>query len=118
MGEIDWCSVPAEEVYPGISRQILDGELQTMVRYVYQPGSEFPLHNHPQEQITVVVSGQIALTVAGSTMLLSGGHAAVIPANVPHGARVIGDQVVETFNSMSPRRERHPSPGTGPGEAG
>lgn len=108
---IDWRSLPAEEVYPGIARQILDGALQTMVRYLYQPGSEFPVHDHAQEQITVVVSGLIEFTVAGKATILSAGQAAVIPPNVPHGARVIGDQVVETFNSLSPRRESHPGAG-------
>jgi len=43
-------------------------------------------------------------------VVLTTGQAAVIPPNVPHGARVIGDAPVETFNSMSPRREQHPAP--------
>ena len=110
MGAITWADIPATEVYPGISRQILNGDRQTMVRYVYQPGSVFPEHHHPEEQITVVVSGQIEFTVAGETVVLTGGQAAVIPANVPHGARVTGNEPVETFNSMSPRREQHPAP--------
>jgi unsaturated pyranuronate lyase len=109
MAAISWSHIPASEVYPGISRQILNGDRQTMVRYVYQPGSVFPEHHHPEEQVTVVISGQIEFTVAGETAVLTGGQAAVIPANVAHGARVIGDDPVETFNSMSPRREQHPA---------
>lgn len=110
MAAISWSDVPATEVYPGISRQILSGYRQTMVRYVYQPGSVFPEHHHPEEQVTVVISGQIEFSVAGETVVLTTGQAAVIPPNVPHGARVIGDAPVETFNSMSPRREQHPAP--------
>jgi quercetin dioxygenase-like cupin family protein len=81
-----------------------------MVRYVYQPGSVFPLHDHAEEQITVVVSGEIEFTVAGETVTLGAGQTAVIPSGVPHGARVVGGQPVETFNALSPRREQHPAP--------
>ena len=112
MAAISWSDIPATEVYPGISRQILNGNRQTMVRYVYQPGSVFPEHHHPEEQVTIVISGQIEFTVAGEKAVLTNGQAAVIPPNVPHGARVIGDEPVETFNAMSPRREQHPAPST------
>ncbi len=107
----DWQSIPATEVYPGISRQSVDGEKQTLVRYVYQPGSVFPIHSHMQEQITTVLSGVIEFTVAGNIVQLGAGEVAVIPSDVPHGARVVGDAVVETFNALSPKRETHPAPG-------
>ena len=110
MAAIAWESIPATEVYPGITRQVVNGARQTMVRYVYQPGSVFPIHDHPEEQITVVVSGEIEFTVAGETITLSAGQTAVIPAGIPHGARVVGNQPVETFNALSPRREQHPAP--------
>ena len=109
MAVIDWSAEPAIEVYDGISRQVLNGERQTMVRYVYQPGAVFPVHSHSQEQITVVISGEIEFTVAGENMTLRAGQAAVIPAGIPHGARVVGDEIVETFNALSPRRESHPA---------
>ena len=48
-----------------------------MVRYVYQPGAVFPVHHHPEEQVTVVISGQIEFTVAGETVMLTAGKAAV-----------------------------------------
>jgi quercetin dioxygenase-like cupin family protein len=103
-----WDSIAADEVLPGITRQVIHGERQTMVRYVYAPGSIFPVHAHPEEQITVVVSGRIAFTVDGAERELGPGGVAVIPANVPHGARVIGAETVETFNSLSPRRLANP----------
>jgi quercetin dioxygenase-like cupin family protein len=116
MAAIAWESIPAAEVYPGITRQVVDGVRQTMVRYVYQPGSVFPIHDHPEEQITVVVSGEIEFTVAGESITLSAGQTAVIPSGIPHGARVVGNQPVETFNALSPRREQHPAPEPEPGD--
>lgn len=104
----DWASIPTQDVLPGISRQVIHGDRQTMVRYVYAPGSIFPVHQHPEEQITVVVSGRIAFTVNGNRVELGPGGVAVLPGNVPHGAEVIGDVTVETFNAMSPRRSVSP----------
>ena len=105
---VRWDEIVADEPYPGITRQILDAERQTLVRYVYQPGSIFPVHAHPEEQITSVLSGRIRFEVAGATLLLCPGEAAIIPADVPHGAAVVGDETVVTLNSLSPRRETHP----------
>lgn len=110
MRAIAWSELPAEEVYPGISRQVLQGERQTMVRYVYLPGSVFPVHSHPQEQVTLIILGEIEFVVDGETSILRAGQAAVIPANMPHGARVIGSTMVETINALSPRRDDQPAP--------
>jgi quercetin dioxygenase-like cupin family protein len=112
---IAWHQIPAEDVFPGIARQIVHGERQTMVRYVYAPGSVFPMHQHPEEQITVVVSGRIRFDVGGKQVVLGPGGVAVIPANIPHGAVVVGDETVETYNALSPRRTSSPfaEPGRG-----
>ncbi|MCC6944713.1 MAG: cupin domain-containing protein [Thermomicrobiales bacterium] len=81
-----------------------------MVRYRYAPGSRFPLHSHPQEQVTLVISGSITFTVGGQEVVLGPGQVAVIPGGVEHGASVDGDAWVETFNAMSPRRDVAPGP--------
>lgn len=98
-----------EEPLPGVARQTIHGANQTLVRYVYQPGSVFPVHNHPEEQITIVLSGTIDFTVDGVLLTLSAGECALIPANLSHGAVVTGSEAVETLNTMSPRRSTAPS---------
>lgn len=110
-GAVNFREIPSEEVYPGITRQVVQGERQTLVRYVYQPGSVFPMHQHPQEQITAVLSGRIEFDVDGTVAALGAGDVAIIPGDTPHGARVIGDVVVETLNNLSPRRDQAPGPG-------
>lgn len=109
MQRIDWSEIPADEVYPGIRRQVLQGVRQTIVRYLYAPDSAFPIHSHPQEQVTLVIAGEIEFTVDGRSLTLRAGQAAIIPANIPHGARVIGPTTVETFNALSPRRDDQPA---------
>jgi quercetin dioxygenase-like cupin family protein len=108
-----WSDLDVEDVYPGITRQVVNGLRQTMVRYCYEPGSVFPVHSHPQEQITIVISGTIAFTIAGREQILGAGQVAVIPGGIDHGARVIGNELVETYNALSPRRDQSPGPGPG-----
>jgi quercetin dioxygenase-like cupin family protein len=105
---IDWSAIPVEHPRDGVARQTIHGANQTLVRYVYQPGSVFPEHSHPEEQITIILSGSIDFTVDGKPVTLSAGQSALIPANVPHGAVVTGPDVVETLNTMAPRRSSAP----------
>jgi len=103
-----WSTVPEESPQPGIVRQTVHGERQTLVRYRYAPGSVFPVHVHPEEQVTVVLRGTLALIVDGTELLAGPGAVLVIPGGVAHGARVIGEEEVETLNTFVPRRERAP----------
>jgi quercetin dioxygenase-like cupin family protein len=98
---IEWQQVEATEVFPGVIRQALVSETSTIVRYTYHPGSVFPTHEHPEEQITVVHSGEIEFTVAGETVRLRAGQVAVIPGGVPHGARVVAGETVVTDNYIA-----------------
>jgi unsaturated pyranuronate lyase len=104
-----WHDIPAEEPMPGVYRQTIHGASQTLVRYRYAPGAHFPIHRHPQEQTTIVLSGAIVFQVAGERVPLAAGQVAVIPADTPHGADVEGDEWVDTLNCLAPRRETGPT---------
>lgn len=98
---VSWDDVPAEEMFDGIYRQAIETASATVVRYVYHPGCVFPVHRHPEEQITIVHSGEIEFTVGGEVIILSAGQVAVIPGGVPHGARVTGTETVVTDNYIA-----------------
>jgi quercetin dioxygenase-like cupin family protein len=104
-----WDDVPVERPLPGVLRQTIQGAAQTIVRYRYAPGAHFPVHRHPQEQITIVLAGAIVFQIDGARRELVAGQIAVIPSDTPHGADVEGDAWVDTLNCLSPRREASPS---------
>jgi quercetin dioxygenase-like cupin family protein len=103
-----WRDIPTELAFDGITRQTVHGDRQTVVRYVYAPGSVFPVHAHAEEQVTVVLTGRIVFEVGGNRVELGPGELAVIPPYVPHGAKVEGTETVETINMLSPRRTASP----------
>ena len=102
-----WESVPAVEVYPGVTRQTVSGASATVVRYSYAPGSVFPMHSHHEEQVTIIHAGRIIFTVAEDELELGAGQIAVIAGGVPHGARVVGDELVVT-DKYIPSGQRAP----------
>jgi len=105
---VSWNDVMTELAGEGIERQTIHGHRQTLIRYWYAPGAVFPSHSHPEEQMTVVLSGRITFTVGDQTVTLGPGEIATIPGGVPHGAAVAGNEPVETLNALSPRRMRAP----------
>jgi len=98
---INWDTIEATEIFPGVIRQGLTTESSTIVRYTYHPGCVFPVHQHPEEQITIVHSGAIDFEVAGRPVTLRAGQVAVIPGGVPHGACVTADETVVTDNYIA-----------------
>ena len=77
----------ASEPYPGLRRRSFDGTGATVNEYRFEPNASFPLHLHPEEQITLVTSGEVELTAGGETSALSAGDWSVIAGGVEHGIR-------------------------------
>ena len=78
-----------------------------VVQYIYKPGAVFPKHQHPQEQIVIVNKGKIEFWVKEerNRYILQAGNILTIPGNIPHGASVIGNEVVESINIFHPIKE-------------
>jgi len=103
---LDWTSVPLETVNPSMQRRIITGELMTVARIWFRDGFVVPRHSHHNEQITQVISGvlRFRLGADGAEVVDVGpGEVLVIPANLPHEARCIGD--VEEIDMWAPRRD-------------
>ena len=99
-----WSDLPEENVFPGVTRQRLDTPRMSVVRYRYDPGAHFPTHSHPQEQLVLVLSGEIEFTVANRQVPVAAGSVLVIPPRIIHSARVLSTAQVDTINVLSPRR--------------
>ena len=82
--------LPAEEVYAGVVRRSFSSEQATVTSYSFAPGAEFPLHRHPQEQITLIEAGEVEMTVGDRVEPLSAGDWSVVQADLEHGIRAGG----------------------------
>jgi quercetin dioxygenase-like cupin family protein len=75
----------AEAPFPGLVRRALTTTEATVTEYRFEPGATFPSHHHPQEQITLIVAGEVHLTVAGEVQTLAAGAWSVVAGGIPHG---------------------------------
>jgi quercetin dioxygenase-like cupin family protein len=74
-----------ERPYPGLAKRTFDAEGATVNSYEFEPGAEFPLHHHDQEQVTLVTEGEVRMTVGDSVSNLDAGSWNVVPGGMPHG---------------------------------
>lgn len=105
----DWTDIPVERVSDDVQRSVVQGDGFTLIRYVYEPGAVFSEHAHPHEQLTMVESGTLVLTVAGEEIVVGPGQMLRVVPSVPHGARVRGTAQVVSLNFFVPARSEHPT---------
>ena len=67
------------------------------------PGAELPTHHHDEEQIAIVIQGELTMTVGGETRTQRAGDCVVIPPNVPHGG-VAGPEGAVAIDVFTPPR--------------
>lgn len=90
---------PVEDLGNGMSRKILahDGSLM-QVEVGFQVGAVGPLHAHPHEQITYVLSGVFEFTIDGQTRIVRAGDTLYKRPNVMHGCRCLeAGTLLDTF---------------------
>ncbi len=86
-------------------RTLVDGDTMMQMLVTFEAGSRLPEHQHPHEQISHVLSGQVRFKLDGGaeTRDLNAGESIYLPANLPHGAEALeASAVLDTF---SPPRE-------------
>jgi quercetin dioxygenase-like cupin family protein len=96
--------VAAVEFVPGLVFRPVVGD-QLMANFVrYDPDTVAPLHSHEEEQITVVIEGELEFDLAGDRRTMRPGMAVVVPPGVPHGARTYATSCFEIDVFHPPRR--------------
>lgn len=93
-----------EIVSEGLSRKIGAYNDNLMVVEVhFEAGTTAPLHHHPHEQITYVMSGKFEFTVGDKTYTVGAGDSLYKEPNIVHGATCIeAGMLLDVF---TPHRE-------------
>jgi quercetin dioxygenase-like cupin family protein len=105
---IDPAEAPKIVQMEGLQTIILTGlhdERMMMVLNMTLPGNTVPLHSHPHEQIGMVYSGKARLKIGDEEHIVKKGDFYCIPANVPHGDTVMGDEPFIMLDVFYPVRE-------------
>jgi quercetin dioxygenase-like cupin family protein len=101
---IHFDEIPAFAMAPGVDAKALFGEKAMFNLVELAPGSSVPPHSHPHEQLGVILSGMLALTVDGATHELGPMDAYTLPGDVEHSA-TCGPAGAVVLDVFAPIRE-------------
>jgi quercetin dioxygenase-like cupin family protein len=71
--------------YAGVERRTQNTPGATVARYRFQPAASFPRHVHDQEQITIVLAGQLTFDIGDDVCEMGAGDVVLVPGGVAHG---------------------------------
>lgn len=91
--------------FDGVTRTSHQSAQATVAAYAFEPGAEFPLHRHDEEQITVVCDGEVEFIVEGESHHLGAGETFVVAPGLVHGLRA-GQAGARFLAVVVPRRDR------------
>jgi quercetin dioxygenase-like cupin family protein len=90
-------------IWNGVVSRAVQGANITMAVVELEPNSVVPEHQHPNEQLGMVLQGTMRFTIGGERRDLVAGDTYNIPGNVPHDA-VTGPQGAVVIDVFSPVR--------------
>ena len=99
----NWSQIPEEQMNAMLSRQVVHGETMTVARLKITKGAIVPLHQHVNEQITMLERGKLRFRIGGEERILNAGETLDIPPNAPHMVEALEDSVATDL--FSPVRE-------------
>ena len=98
---IEWEKLETKTVIPGFHGKFAHSANMTFVLWKIDKGAVLPEHSHVHEQVVHVFEGELQVTVAGETTVLSGGSIGIIPSNALHSGKALTDcRVMDAFYPM------------------
>lgn len=96
--------ISLDDLGDGVSRKILAYSDNIMaVEVHFEKGAIGPMHKHPHEQLTYVLSGKFEFTIGEETKLVGPGDALYKEPNVMHGCVCIESGVL--LDNFTPVRK-------------
>ena len=92
------------EIFPGVKIQTMASAQMMLSVVEMEPGAVVELHQHPHEQIGILIEGELTFTIADQQRTLRPGEMWRIPGGVPHSA-VAGTDGVRALDAFCPVRE-------------
>lgn len=92
------------EFLPGLGFRPVLGQ-RAMTNFVtFQPGTTAPRHVHEEEQIVIVLDGELTFDLDGDVRTMRRGDVAVVPSWVSHGAWTTDSHCLEIDVFCPPRQ--------------
>jgi len=87
-------NIAAKELEKGILIKSLSMEKNKLRHMVFEPGTLIPNHRHPEEVVTMILEGEMEVTVGEDTRRLKSGEVFQVPPDTDHSGQTFGNHVV------------------------
>jgi len=95
---IDFTTRKKIKIWEGITGPIFHSDQVTIGHFTLEAGCDLPAHQHPHEQWTNLLHGELEFNIDGEIKLMKEGMTAFIPSNVVHSAKAIVEcKVIDCF---------------------
>jgi quercetin dioxygenase-like cupin family protein len=88
MDHYNWAAIPREQLNEKTMRQVIHTERMTIARLLLRQGAIVGMHEHENEQVTMMKSGALRFVFGGSEagreVIVRAGDVLRIPSGVPH----------------------------------
>ena len=101
---LNWDDVPMDHLTDGIKRQMVVGDNLMICRLRFPANLVTPAHQHPHEQMTMVIKGRVLFIIGDEERIAGPGDILSFPSNFWHGATML-DEEVELIDIFTPIRE-------------
>jgi quercetin dioxygenase-like cupin family protein len=103
MDRYNWQGIPEEKLNDLVSRQVIHTGQSTIARISLKKGAVVPLHQHVNEQVTMLQFGAIRFEMNGEQFVLRAGDVVVIPPDAAHRVEALEDSLATDL--FTPARE-------------
>ena len=86
---IDPSDMQTAEPLPGWNGRFWRSEAMSFAHYDVPAHASIHEHQHPNEEVWVIIEGQFEVTIGGETQVAGPGAVALVPPDVPHSVRVL-----------------------------
>jgi quercetin dioxygenase-like cupin family protein len=90
----------------GVKARTFWGEKMLLALIDLEANAVIPTHNHPHEQIGIVLNGELDFNIDGEQRVLHQGDIYVIPSGANHTVRVV-EKPAQVLDIFSPVREEY-----------
>ncbi|MFP9097790.1 L-dopachrome tautomerase-related protein [Flavobacterium sp. RHBU_24] len=98
-----FADLPAKQLNELLTRSTISGEAGTIGYFTYKKGAIVPLHQHVNEQYSLITKGSVKVLAGGKEILVKAGEGIIIPPNVPHSFIALEDDTID-IDFFSPAR--------------
>ena len=106
-----WQAIEERTILPGLRARFLHSQHMSFALWNADAQAIFPVHSHPHEQVTQMLSGEMELTIDKQTRILKPGEVAIIPAHTAHSGKALSAcRILDVFY---PLREDYLGSGKG-----